>query len=607
MLLYDRYNSKLVDSAKLPTQIDLGRYYVPETGADITNRIINVGADKIIRQGILESTNSSIQDLFCQFYHTLEKSENGSFAVRPLIQSVKDKLYLNDFEKLLEDKVFHLEEIFRQPHYLLNRTIEKVNVSRAKRIPAKSYQNLASHTEDWLHKSIVNFKPRRILTEELDLLYDVYENQATVALVERSLLYLGSRIKEVCDLNDFLIGYEKILADRHDEKGWYKKIERNLSLIGDVYEDRNYQKGRDRSGVLVKTHERLLQIQKRLRALQLQPFYGEVNKRVVMSLLTEREIKPTNVIANHKHYRYVRELWRKLNTVNKGLSEDERSEYEQQVISGVRSYAKSLITYIATDVFRYEVIGTYSDWSGIHKHFCSISLNEDSQRRIILTVGNAKLCFVVIAGEFAENQDVILPENTYVLSLGFGCNRSRVIGISPYDVDSVERVGRVIREHILRAYINEINKPFGYPRMLKDYVKYLDCAELKFVEDYRCRILGIPDVNLDVADIIKVLDTVDSFNRRGRFERDEIKIKMKDLIVDVNANFNNVLRKLRCQSLDCCQPIQRRNAGDLNYLSCPCGFVLSCAKGHVLFKNRDVKYSPLSADDWGMDCVEFDL
>jgi predicted metal-dependent hydrolase len=86
---------------------------------------------------------------------------------------------------------------------------EKVNVSRAKRIPTKSYQNLASHTEDWLHKSIVDFKPRRILNEELDLLYDVYENQVTIALIERCLIYLNSRIQEVHDISNFLTEYNK--------------------------------------------------------------------------------------------------------------------------------------------------------------------------------------------------------------------------------------------------------------------------------------------------------------------------------------------------------------------------------------------------------------
>ena len=115
MKVYDRYNGNLLDVDKLPEQIDLGRFVIPKTNEDITNRIINVGAERIIRQEILENDNKSLQSLFCQFYQFVTKAETDSFDVKPIIQSVKSKLFLNRFESLLEEKLFHLEEIFRQP------------------------------------------------------------------------------------------------------------------------------------------------------------------------------------------------------------------------------------------------------------------------------------------------------------------------------------------------------------------------------------------------------------------------------------------------------------------------------------------------------------
>ena len=136
MHVFDRLKSITIDSSKLPNYIDLGRYFVVESGQDLTNRVVNVGVDKFISQELLESKNKSLQDLFCYFNAALIEIGDNDFAIIPLIQSVKDKLSLNKFEELLGSKVFHLEEIFRQPHYLLQRTIEKVNVSRAKRIPA---------------------------------------------------------------------------------------------------------------------------------------------------------------------------------------------------------------------------------------------------------------------------------------------------------------------------------------------------------------------------------------------------------------------------------------------------------------------------------------
>ena len=55
MKVYDRYNGNLLDVDKLPEQIDLGRFVIPKTNEDITNRIINVGAKRTIRQEILEN------------------------------------------------------------------------------------------------------------------------------------------------------------------------------------------------------------------------------------------------------------------------------------------------------------------------------------------------------------------------------------------------------------------------------------------------------------------------------------------------------------------------------------------------------------------------
>lgn len=147
MQIFDRLRLVTIDEKSLPNHIDLGRFFVVDSKEDITNRVINVGSDKFIDQELLDSKNRNLQDLLCYFLASTQSIERDNFSIVPLMQSVKEKLFLNDFETLLESKLFHLEEIFRQPHNLLQRTIEKVNVSRAKRIPAKSYQNLSSHTQ----------------------------------------------------------------------------------------------------------------------------------------------------------------------------------------------------------------------------------------------------------------------------------------------------------------------------------------------------------------------------------------------------------------------------------------------------------------------------
>ena len=602
MQVFDRLKGKTFDSSMLPNHIDLGRYFVVESGQDLTNRIVNIGVDKFISQELLESKNKSLQDLFCYFNAALMEIRDNDFAIIPLIQSVKDKLALNKFEELLESKVFHLEEIFRQPHYLLQRTIEKVNVSRAKRIPAKSYQNLASHTEDWLHKSIVDFKPRRILNEELDLLYDVYENQVTIALIERCLIYLNSRIHEVHDIGNFLDEYYKLLEDRNDSAGWYKKIDRNLSLIGCVYEDDNYNGNSFRIGILSNTRQRLLSLSKRLKALQSTPLFNDVNQRSVQSLMSSSDVRPTNVISNHRHYRYVRDLWLALNKIDHEKSEKERIQHEQDVINGVRGYSKSIIAYIIRNILGYEIEGNYSNWIATHPYLSDISLKETKDNCLVLQIGVSKFTFVVF-GNPTPIDTKELPPNIYVLSLSEAKENDKIIGISPYDADSIERVGKVIKSYIVRDFVNQISLEYEYPHVLRDFVECIISDDIVFHKNFTYSFNGIPMESLKTLRVIELLEQKEMFKQRSRLDKESIRKEMESLVDNINKNADVVANRIVC--LDCMSLIQRRNLRQLNYIQCDCGFVLDSTSSCVIFSNKDGKYNKLREDDWGMDYVTY--
>lgn len=602
MQIYDRLKSVTIDDKNLPNQIDLGRFYIVNTKEELTNRTINAGSDKIILQDLLDNQNKSLQDLFCYFHAAVNRPESPDFSIIPLIQSVKEKLFLNKFEEFLESNIFHLEEIFRQPHYVLQRIYEKVNVSRAKRIPNRSYQNLASHTEDWLHKSIVNFKPRRILTEELDLDYDVYENQVTVALVERCLLYLNSRIQEIHDIGDFLIVYEKLLSDRDDASGWYKKIERNLSLIGCVYEDENYFGQRlSKKEVLSTTQQRLLQMSKRLKALQNSSLFSEVNHRMVMSHMSEQDVMPTNVIANHQHYRYVRDLWRALNTVDKEKSNAERIQYEQDVIDGVRCYAKAMMVYIVKNILNYQIEGTYSKWTAIHPFYSPISFTETEKKLLCLDISGTKIAFLPICNP-ASFSDSKLDKDIFVLSLNCKCSTAHIIGVSPYDADSVERVGKIIKTYLLKAYLSKITEQHEYRQALKDYVSCVSSDDISFQSNYFYTFKGIPQP-LVVSDVMERLSGNESYKRRSRMDQNKIRSEMETLVGELNDEARKLASSILC--FDCLMHIDSRSLKQLDYIVCPCGFVLDSSGERVLFHNIDSKYSSLLEEDWGMDYLAF--
>ena len=602
MQVYDRLKSVTIDVNSLPSHIDLGRYYMVDPKEDLTNRVINFGSDKYIDQALLDSKYKSLQELFCYFHISTNEIGENDFTLVPLIQRVKEKLFLNKFEELLESKIFHLEEIFRQPHYLLQRTIEKVNVSRAKRIPAKSYQNLASHTEDWLHKSIVDFKPRRILNEELELQFDIYENQVSVALIERCLKYLNSRIQELEDIKKFLGEYVKLLNDRNDSAGWYEKINRNLTLIGHVYEDEHYSGEISRDEILSKTHKNLLQMLKRLKALKASTLYEEVNHRIVQNCIPKRDIIPTNVIANHKHYRYVRELWLALNKVDLEKSEAERSEYEQEVIDGVRCYAKVLLAYIMSDILKYKLNGTYSKWSASHFFYPEASFEETEDNHLLMCLGQNSFNFLVLCNDPKADLGEE-SKDSYILALNSSKSTEKQICINPYDADSVERVGKIIRTYIIKNYVFNLRQQFLYPQVLRDYVGCIVAQDVIFLKDYHYVFKGIPLSHLEKETAVDNILRNQLFNNRSRLDKDMIKKNMESLIDQINDNAEKLSGFISCPC--CLRPMPRRNQRQLDYLSFDCGFVLDSSSNHVIFYNADPKYSNLKEDDWGMDYIKY--
>lgn len=605
MMLFDRYTGKTVSEKEIPNQIDFGRYCFADNGKDITYS--NFPTNKAIKQDLLLDKNKSIQDIFLDIAVDVEKAKENEFEVVPLIRRIKNKLNLNEFEKLLLEKLFHLEEIFRVPHYLLHREIEKVHVSKAKRIPAKSYQYLASHTEDWVHKSIVSFKPSRILHEELDLNFDIYENQLCVSLVQRYLVYLNSRLKEIQDIKSFLNEYEKLLKNRNDQNAWYKKIERNLSLIGAVYDDENYRGSSQDGATLSETENVLNQIQKRLQLLQKSDLFDLVNKRAMQSIT----LKNTNVLVNHKHYRYVTTLWIELDKVKPEKSDYEKLKHEQDVIKGLRQYAKSIMSYTLKNTLEYELKGTYQAFSGQRLYYDTIEFSE-TKNVFTFKIGDIEKRIIVIANEpeySIEQIELLSKHNAYLFYYsGNPVNETpQTIYINPLDPDSVERVGIFIKKFLLSAYSDNLKRKLKFPQLLRDYVKYIPQNQISFnTSDYTFSFHSYPKSELKEDDIKKQIETDTLFANRGRPDKENILNEFSNLINEVKSKAKELKNKhLHCFS--CCTTFHSHNVEQLNYLKCPSCNALydNSSEKEITLKIDDVRYKSLTNKEFGMDYISF--
>lgn len=605
MMLFDRYTGKTVSEKEIPNQIDFGRYCFADNAKDITYS--NFPTNKAIKQDLLLDKNKSIQDIFIDIAVDVEKSKPNEFSVVPLIRRIKNKLNLNEFERFLLDKLFHLEEIFRVPHYLLHREIEKVHVSKAKRIPSKSYQYLASHTEDWVHKSIVSFKPSRILHEELDLNFDIYENQLCVTLVQRCLVYLSSRLKEIQDIKSFLNDYEKLLKNRNDQNSWYKKTERNLRLIGAVYDDENYRGSSQDGATLSETENVLNQIQKRLQLLQKSDLFDLVNKRAMQSIT----LKNTNVLVNHKHYRYVKTLWIELDKVKPEKSDSEKLKHEQDVINGLRQYVKSIITYTLKDTLDFELKGTYQRFSGEHLFYDTVELTVD-KNVFKIRIGRFERRIIVIANEpenTREQIEFLKKNNTCLFCYSENpVNETlQTISINPLDPDSIERAGAFIKKFLLSSYNENLKRSYKFPQLLRDYVKYIPHSQARFnTSDYTFSFHSYPKAELKEDDIRKQIETDTLFSKKSRPDKDNVYRELSNLISNINQRAEEFKNKyIHCFS--CGTEFQSYNIAELNYMKCPSCNALydNSSYKEITLKIDDARYNSMANKDFGMDYISF--
>ena len=492
------------------------------------------------------------------------------------------------------------------PHYLLEREIEKVNVSRAKRIPSKSYQYLASHTEDWIHKSIVSFKPSRILNEELELNFDIYENQLTVAFLERCLVYLNSRMKEIQDIKSFLSEYEKLLKNRNDQKGWYKKINRNLSLIGAVYEDDHFH-GKSKDGsILTETEETLNQIGKRLLMLRKSDLFDLVNKRTTYSI----SIRNTNVLVNHKHYRYVKSLWIELDKVKPEKSEFEKLKFEQDVFNGLRAYGKSIITYTLKNNLEFELNGDYNNFSGQHLLLSKVAFKESDRGAFQLEIGNYKIQIVLVGNLPAVDDKLLLLMKTRYTFLFYydeqaQINNSRFINLKSLDPDSIERFGTLVRKFLLMAYLDNIFKEYEFKHLLKDYIKYLPTQFIEF-KNYSYKFHSFPKTKLSLEELKKRIDNDSVFRSKSRPDQDNILKAISDLLEEIELNSIR-LKDDYLNCFNCGEKLQPFHIEKLNYLKCTsCQCLIDSSNNEkIILKIDDSRYNTLTDDEFGMDGLIF--
>lgn len=610
MEIFDRFSSKYIKEQDLPVNIDLGRFCIFKDSEciDVTMRFLetetddNINPDLYINQSLLEDKNKTLQKLFVYF---TQMESTDWLNVKPIVQGIKTSFGLEPFEESLLDGLPHLQAICRQPHYLLNREMTKVNVSRAKRIPQKGYMYLAEHTEDWSHKSILGLKPTRVLHEELTQEYDVYENQVFISLVQKILLYLSSRIVSLENIKAYQDQMAKCLENQKYEKGWWRKNTREMTLFGckeneelfgmspsqsnEEYSKKMEENAKD----ITETSEQLKNAQRALRKILSSDLAQEVNTRAAAKVV----FHDTNVLNSHKHYRYVKKLWFELSSVSeKKMSEKAKFLMEQSVIKGMRAYARSLIVYVVSEILHYKIVGSYKSWNATNEYLPEIKFTLLPDDSMELNIGGIKRHIVVVYGNCSYKAD----KETDIWGLTMSKSPSSCLKISPYDVESIERVGKAIRKIILGVFIERLEQKFDLPTVL---LPYLDTVSIPMLEhdDRSYWFKGIPSDKIDYAKVRKRLEKDTAFSKENYRRKTEINNTFADLVININDQIDSLqdIRSLVDQS----QHVFTYKNVPFTYMQCNDGFTLIQSNGNITLKNIETKYSSLTEEDWGMDYI----
>lgn len=619
MQIIDRYTGKILSDSNLPGDIELGRYAISmgSTYKELTSKSYKVQEGQRIHQELLDDVNKDKHNIF---EIISESVENGDFRSIPLLQGIKNGLEFGDFATQMEEDFKHIEAIFHAPYSKLNRTIEKVPVSRAKRISNRSNQYLAAHTEDWLHKGLVSFRPSRILTEEIISDENVFENQLVIALVTRAAHHLERKLRYTRDITEFLIEYSKLI-EKHEnsEDCWYKKVRRELSLAGKVYDEQsgNYKATNTDIQVVTSNMKRLKKLRDSLLKLRQYDLFYNVDQRLVKSV----QYHDTNVLINDKHYRYLKKLWILLLKEENANPDDNKADADEFIINNVRNYGISIINYAVKDIeyLGYNVVGTDKQWEAQRDNCPNIRLSIDEYGVINVMVGSDKLRFIVTCDLPYLSGNQSLPKNTYVIAydnndadddyVRSSVDSANVIPVSLRDITCVERIAIILRQVMLKQYVEHtLFKAYEMPRILLPYYNmiatFITCIQIDAkVPSYIFTKYPIVEFNKNKWRD-KVLSSED-YKDKSRMEQKKISDALDTFIDDYELYAMDLRDKLRCFDPDCSLQINSWQCDSLSYIVCSCGYVLDSSNhSHIVFYKKD---SPFSPEEMGMDYLAINL
>lgn len=212
-------------------------------------------------------------------------------AVDPIIllKDISNLLRVDPIEAALADNAPQLRTAFHAPFTELEMFTLRVPAPRARRISRRATQVLAARSGDWLRMSASGITPRTVEALEREEVVDIYENRVAARLIDDVRRHLRGILSIYAELTPLM---QQVV-------GPYRKRRRLATLWGSQEPDDGL-----RDALLRRRHrvESLLRLVDELRDSRL---YDGVPNRSQVS----QPIRMTNLLEQDPNYRGVRRLW----------------------------------------------------------------------------------------------------------------------------------------------------------------------------------------------------------------------------------------------------------------------------------------------------------
>lgn len=428
---------------------------------------------------------------------------------------IGENILIQPLDHKIAEWLKHLQIICKQPQTYLTMNLEKIPAGYARRFKSKTYTHLASHTEDWEHRTLVTVHPKKVLSLRIEELLTIYENIVTVRLVDRLLKYIINRIVSVEDAQKTIqdvYDYSTELAHNH-----YLLRKRLSKIWGDIVDPQIAIKQAD------ETINQLKDIKHKIAILTDSALYKQIPRKANIP----KDLKITNLFAYDQHYRYVAQLWNELKN-NQTIPRQTPLQmyvYYQDICKTYTAYSASLIykaliqlnftvkspkvlepdgipIEFSNGVYELEVIWDQADiltvrYGGselisfvpLPVHLSNSSSQEKIQDIIGYLIGDYpvddhsgkkyspyRVLLYYGKGDELAGFPKIIREKLYSFggSSTYGEKIKRgLLPISPLDLFSVERIGRVIRwavlEYIYLTYPIKIEMPVQFITQINEH------------------------------------------------------------------------------------------------------------------------------------------